>query len=124
VRDPVALNDCRRVLEQQRAGETAGGEERPAGAEDDWDEVDNDLVDRTELERLAANLAAGDVDVTVAGELSGGGDRRLHVIDERERRCAGVLPVRRRPVGDDEDVLAYCWLCRSSRWSDRRPAVR
>jgi hypothetical protein len=21
-----------------------------------------------------------------------------------------VLPVRRRPVGDDEDVLAYCWL--------------
>ena len=85
VRDPVALHDCRRVLEQQRLGQGAGGEERPAGAEDHWDEVDDDLVDQAELERLAADLAAGDVDVTVADELPGGGDRLLHVVDERER---------------------------------------
>ena len=42
----------------------------------------------------------------VAGELLGGGDGRLDAVDEREGRRAGVLPVGRRLVGDDEDVLA------------------
>jgi hypothetical protein len=78
-----------------------------------------------ELERLAADLAAGDVDVTIAGELPGGRDRPLHVVDERERRGVGVLPVRRRPVGDDEECsptagLPFQPLVRSN---SRRPMM-
>jgi hypothetical protein len=63
------------------------------------------LVDQPELERLAADLTRGDIDVPVAGELRRGGDRLLDPIDEGERRGAGVLPVRRRLMSDDEDVL-------------------
>ena len=49
----------------------------------------------------------GHVDVPVAGELLGGGDGLLDAVDEGERCGVGVFPVRRRLVGDDEDVLAY-----------------
>jgi hypothetical protein len=35
------------------------------------------LVDQPELERLAADLTRGDIDVPVAGELRRGGDRLL-----------------------------------------------
>jgi hypothetical protein len=74
VGDPVALHGRGWVLQPQRLGQAAGGEERAAGAEDHWDEVDDDLVDQAERERLAADLAAGDVDVPVARELRGGGN--------------------------------------------------
>jgi len=50
------------------------------------------LVDQPELERLAADLTRGDIDVPVAGELRRGGDRLLDPIDEGERRGAGVAP--------------------------------
>ena len=62
--------------------------------------------DQPEPERLAADLTGGHVDDPVAGEILGGGNRLLDAVDERERCGVGVLPVRRRPVGDDEDVLA------------------
>ena len=72
--DPVALHDRGRVLQSQRLGQRAGGEERAAGAEDHRDLVDDHLVDQPELERLGADLTGGYVDVPVAGELLGGGD--------------------------------------------------
>jgi hypothetical protein len=54
--------------------------------------------------RLAADLTGGYVDEPVAGELLGAGNGLLDVVDEGETvRCRRV-PVRRRPMGDDEDV--------------------
>ena len=105
--DPVASHDRGRVLQQQRLGQVAGGEERAARAEDHRDLVDDDLVDKPELERLAADLTGAHVDVPLAGELLGRGDGLLDAVDEGERCGVGVFPVRRRLVGDDEDVLAY-----------------
>ena len=66
--DPVAAHDRGRVLQQQRLGQAAGGEERAAGAEDGRDLVDDHLVDQPELERLAADLTGGHVGDPVAGE--------------------------------------------------------
>jgi hypothetical protein len=94
--DAVALHERDRVLQPQRLRQRAGGEERPASAEDHRDEVDDHLVDQPELERLGADLAARHVDVPIAGELLGGGDRLLDPVDEGEWRGAKVLPVRRR----------------------------
>jgi hypothetical protein len=81
-------------------------EERTAGAEDHRDQVDHHLIDQPERERLAADLTGGHVEVPVARELLGGRNRLLDAVDERERRGVGVFPVRRRLMGDDEDVLA------------------
>jgi hypothetical protein len=64
-------------------------EPKPSG-----DLVDDHLVDRPELERLAADLTGGHVDVPVPGELLGGGNGLLDAVDERERSRIGVLPVR------------------------------
>jgi hypothetical protein len=62
VRDPVAAHDRGRVVQPQRLGQLAGGEERAAGPEDHRDLVDHHLVDQPEPERLAADLTGGHVD--------------------------------------------------------------
>jgi hypothetical protein len=54
---------------RSRLGQGAGSEERAAGAEHDRDDVYDNLVDQPELERLAADLSGGDVDVALAREL-------------------------------------------------------
>jgi hypothetical protein len=69
VGDPVASHDRGRVLQPQPLGQAAGGKERAAGAEDHRDLVDDHLVDQPELERLAADLTGGDVDVPVEQRL-------------------------------------------------------
>jgi hypothetical protein len=106
VGDPVAAHDRGRVLQPQRLGQTAGRKERAAGPEDHRNLVDHHPVDQPEPERLAADLTSAHVDVPVAGELLGRGNRLLDAVDERERCGLGVLPVRRRLMGDDENVLA------------------
>jgi len=53
---------------------------------------------------LAALVGGGLLLITVVLDDVLGGV--LDAVDERERCGVGVLPVRRRPVGDDEDVLA------------------
>jgi hypothetical protein len=51
VGDPVASHDRRRILQLQRLRQGTSGEERPTGAEDHRDLVDDHLVDKPELER-------------------------------------------------------------------------
>ena len=63
--DSVARHDRGRVLQLERLWQCASGEERTAGAKHDRDHVQDDLVDQPELQRLAADLTGGDVDIPV-----------------------------------------------------------
>jgi hypothetical protein len=65
VRDPASL-DHLGVLESHRLGDTTGPEERAAGAEHGRDEVQHDLVDQSFAQRLAADVAGGEGDITSA----------------------------------------------------------
>jgi hypothetical protein len=110
VSDPVASHDRGRILQLQRLRQGTSGEERPPRAEDHRDLVDDHLVDEPELERLASDLTRRHVNIPVAGKLLGSRDGLLNVIDESERCGAGILPVRRRLMGDDEDMFPAAGL--------------
>jgi hypothetical protein len=71
-----------------------------ARAEHHGHEIDDDLVDEAESQCPAPDLAGGDIDDPVAGEVLGGADGRLDAVDERERRGAG------RSWVTNEDVVA------------------
>jgi hypothetical protein len=110
VRHAISPDDLRRVLEKDRIGQGTCREERATRAEHHGNKIDDDLVDEAEPQCLTSDLATGDIDDPVAGVLPSGTDGRLDAVDERERRCVGVLPVRRRFVGDHNDVLAAAGL--------------
>lgn len=93
MRDPASL-DHLGVLESHRLGDTTGPEERAAGAEHGRDEVQHDLVDQSFAQRLAADVAGGEGDITSGRGLAGLFHRGAHPVgDERERRLPGELPV-------------------------------
>jgi len=106
MRHPVPRNDLSRVVEKYRVGQRTGREERTARAEHHGNKIDDDLVDEAEPQCLTSDLATRHVDDPVAGVLLGGPDGRLDAVDERERCRAGMLPARRRFMGDHGDVFA------------------
>jgi hypothetical protein len=93
------------VARTEKTEEKTDGRNDDDGPIHDVDRVWRAPVEQR-LERLAADLPGGHVDESVAGELLGGANSLLHAVDEGERFGVGVLPVRRRPMGDDEDLLA------------------
>src|SRR6476661_10642612 len=102
VQHPVALNNDLWVFQQVLRVD--GAEVPLAGPEYDGCDVHAYLVDQTCGEHLATDVAGGDLDHAVTGELLRLGHGRLDAVDEVKRRV-GVPALGRRPVCHDDYVV-------------------
>src|SRR5581483_834796 len=92
-------------LHRLEAGIGDAVEEPLTGAEQDGDEIEDELVDHAGRERLAhGRRAAGDVDSTITGGFRGARERGVEAVaDEVERRPARELDRLAFVVREDED---------------------
>jgi hypothetical protein len=105
VQHPVALDHLVGIIEEDGAGVAA--EEAHPFTQNHWGDVHRDLIDQSCRERLPAQVAGGNADETIAGQLLGERDARLDRPGGVEWcvRVVGEPRLRQGPVGDNDQLV-------------------